>query len=59
MLVAWAQQTKKLRIGEISQEEYDRWRRFYPEYDTTQRWAKVPSKELSDHLIDALKKNKK
>ena len=59
MLVAWAEQAKKLRRGEISPEEYDRWRRFYPEYDTTQRWAKVPSKELSDHLIDALKKNKK
>ena len=59
MLVAWAEQAKKLRRGEISPEEYDRWRRFYPEYDTTQRWAKVPSEELSDHLIDALKKNKK
>ena len=55
MLVAWAQQTKKLRIGEISQEEYDRWRHYYPEYDTTQRWAKVPSQEFSDLLVDAVK----
>ena len=59
MLAAWAEQAKKLRRGEISPEEYDRWRRHYPEFDTTQRWAKVPSQELSDHLVDAFKKDKK
>ena len=40
-----------------SREEYDRWRHYYPEYDTTQRWAKVPSQELSDMLVDALKED--
>ena len=57
MVVAWAQEAKKLRTGEISQEEYDRWRHYYPQYDTTQRWAKVPSQELSDMLVDALKED--
>ena len=55
MLVAWAQQAKKLRRGEISPEGYDRWRRYYPEYDTAQRWAKVPAKELSDALVESMK----
>jgi len=59
MLVAWAQQAKKLRRGEISPEEYDRWRHYYPEYDATQRWAKVPPKELSDAMVDAFKKKLK
>ena len=57
MLSAWAEQARKLEAGEISREDYDRWRYNYPKYDTTQRWAKVPSQELSDFLADALKDN--
>ena len=57
MLSAWAQEAKKLREGEITQEDYDRWRRYYPEYDTTQRWVKPPSQGLSDLLVDALKED--
>ena len=57
MLSAWAEQAKKLEDGEITREDYDRWRYNYPKYDTTQRWAKVPSQELSDFLTDALKDN--
>ena len=45
-----------LKAGEITQEEYDRWRYKYPEFDTTQRRAKVPSQALSDMLAEALKK---
>lgn len=45
-----------LKAGEITQEEYDRWRYKYPELDTTQRWARVPSQGLSDMLAEALKK---
>ena len=56
MLHSWLQQANLLRSGEITQEEYDRWRHYYPEYDKTQHWAKVPSQELSDTLADALKK---
>ena len=55
MLSAWAEQARKLETGEITREHYDHWRYNYPEYDTAQRWAKVPSQELSDFLVDALK----
>ena len=55
MLSAWAEQAKKLKAGEIAKGDYDRWRYNYPDYDSTQRWAKVPSQELSDFLVDALK----
>ena len=59
MLWVWWEQAAKLEAREISQEDYDRWRYNYPKYDTTQRWAKVPSKELSDALIKGLKKQRK
>jgi transcriptional regulator with XRE-family HTH domain len=55
MLSAWAGQTAKLSAGEITKEDYDRWRYHYPEFDTTQRWGKVPSQELSDALVEAFK----
>ncbi len=53
MLSAWAEQAKKLEAGEITREDYDRWRYNYPKYDTTRKWVKVPSKELSDFLVEA------
>ena len=46
MLWAWQEQAAKLEAGEISQEEYDRWRYHYPEYDRNQIRAKVPPKGL-------------
>ena len=52
----WQQMAAKLETGEISQEEYDNWRYNYPELDTSEIRAKVPSQELSDELIKALKK---
>ena len=55
MLSAWADQAEKFRNGEISKEQYDRWRYTFPAEDTTQLWAKVPSQELSDMLVDAFK----
>ena len=42
-----------LYTSEISKDDYDRWRYYYPKYDTTQLWAKVPSQELSDTLVEA------
>ena len=57
MLSAWGAVAAKLKAGEITQEEYDRWRYYYPEFDNTQRWAKVPSQKLSDMLLDELKNN--
>ena len=59
MLCAWRQAAAMLKAGEITQEEYDRWRYRYPEFDTTMRWAKVPSQALSDMLIQALKEEGK
>lgn len=56
MLTAWRQQAAKLEAGEITKEDYDAWRYKYPELDIAQRWAKVPSQELSDYLVDALNK---
>jgi transcriptional regulator with XRE-family HTH domain len=55
MLSAWQEQAAKLKAGEITKEEYDQWRYRYPEFDTTQRWAKVPSQELSDFIVEAFK----
>ena len=55
MFHAWQQQFARLESGEISKEEYDEWRYKYPEFDTANRWAKVPSQTLSDELIKALK----
>ena len=45
-LWAWREQAVKLEAGEISQEEYDRWRYHYPEYDSSQIHAKVPPEGL-------------
>lgn len=55
MLTAWAQQAEKLRNGEINREDYDKWRYHYPEFDNTQKRAKVMSQGLSDMLINDLK----
>ncbi len=55
MVYAWAAAAEKYRKGETSKDEYDKWRYNYPKYDTTQNWAKVPSQELSDALVEAFK----
>ena len=56
MLRAWMEQADKLESGEISKETYDDWRYKYPEPDTYQKRAKVPSQELSDSLATELSK---
>lgn len=55
MLTAWHEQAAKLEAAEITKEGYDQWRYRYPEFDTTQRWVKLPSQELSDFFVDAFK----
>lgn len=55
MLCAWRQANAMLKAGEITQEEYDRWRYYYPEFDTEQRWAKVPSQGVSDMIVESSK----
>ena len=59
MLHAWLKQYDRLENGEISREQYDEWRYRYPELDTYQHWAKVPSQELSDMLMGELEKIEK
>ena len=58
MLYNWKDQADKLSSGEISKDDYDNWRYHYPEFDTTQIWAKAPSQELSDALVKMLKSDK-
>ena len=54
-ICAWAAAAEKYRAGEISRDEYDKWRYYCPQYDDTQITAKVPSQELSDVMVKALK----
>ena len=42
MLCAWRQAAAMLKAGEITQEEYDRWRYHYPDFDDTRIHAAVP-----------------
>lgn len=55
-LTAWKEQAVRFRGGEITQDEYDDWRYHYPKKDTKNIWAKVPSQELSDAILEGLKK---
>ena len=55
LVCAWAAVAEKYRAGEISRDEYDKWRYYYPQYDDTQITAKVPSQELSDAMVKVLK----
>ena len=56
MFHAWQEQAAKLEQGEITKEEYDQWRYKYPELDTSQHWAKVPSQAVSNMLMEELAK---
>ena len=55
MLCAWRQAAAMLKAGEITQEDYDRWRYRYPEFSNTPGRVKPISQGLSDMLVDALK----
>ena len=60
MLRAWREQAAKLEAGEITREEYDRWRYRYPEFDTTGAWHKIsPSQELGDTIVKRGRKRMK
>ena len=59
MFGTWQQQAAKLENSEISKEQYDEWRYKYPELDTYQHWAKVPSQAVSDMLMEELEKIEK
>ena len=44
-LRAWQEQSAKLKAGEITKEDYDRWRYHYPDFDDTRITASVPPEE--------------
>jgi len=52
---AWAPIAENYRSCEISKDDYDKRRYNYPQYDATQIWARVPSQELSDAVVNAFK----
>lgn len=55
MLCSWQQAAAMLEAGEISKEDYDKWRYHYPEFDTTQKRGKVMSQGLNDIITQAIK----
>ena len=55
MLNAWVEQAEKYRKGDMSHEDYDKWRYNYPKYDENSGYVKVPSQGLSDKMIEAFK----
>ena len=46
MLCSWQQAAAMLEAGEISKEDYDKWRYHYPEFDKSQNYVKVPPQDL-------------
>lgn len=56
MLCIWRSIAAQFETGEISREEYNRWRYHYPESDSMNCWTKTPSQGLSDMLLEELKK---
>lgn len=55
MLNVWVEQAEKYRKGDMSHEDYDKWRYNYPKYDENSGYVKVPSQELSDAMVEAFK----
>lgn len=51
MLNTWAEQAEKYHNGDISREDYDKWRYNYPKYDENSGYVKVPSQGLSDAIV--------
>ena len=59
MVYQWAEQSEKYNAGEISKEEYDKWRYHYPDFANLKGYVKVtPSQELSDMLVDDFHKSR-
>lgn len=55
MLNAWAEQAEKYHNGDISREDYDKWRYNYPKYDENSGYVKVLSQEFNDVMTEAFK----
>ncbi len=48
MFYSWNEQAQKLNRGEITKEEYDRWRYYYPDFDHSPGTVKVPPLDLTE-----------
>ena len=46
MVCDWAPVAEKFRAGEISKDDYDKWRYNYPKFDSKKIWAKVPPQDV-------------
>ncbi len=46
MLCSWQQAAAMLEAGEISKEDYDKWRYHYPEFEKDQHYVKMPPQDL-------------
>ena len=46
MVCDWALVDEKFRAGEISKDDYDKWRYNYPKFDSKKIWAKVPPQDV-------------
>ena len=55
MVNAWAEQAEKYRKGDISREDYDKWRYNYPKYDENSGYVKLPSPAFSDAMVKIIK----
>ena len=55
LVCAWAAIAEKYHAGEISRDEYDKWRYYYPQYDDTQITEKVTSQKQSDAIVKAFR----
>ena len=57
-LRAWQEQSAKLKTGEITKEDYDRWRYHYPAFDDTSIWVPIPTEEPTCSRCGRKPKNK-
>ena len=48
LFISWEEQAAKYRDGEISKDDYDKWRYNYPAFDTSGKWVKTPPDILGD-----------
>ena len=46
MVCDWALVAEKFRAGEISKDDYDKWRYNYPKFDSKKIWAKIPPQDV-------------
>lgn len=59
MLSSWNKQSKRLEAGEVTKEDYDKWRYNYPALDDSKHFAKVIPQDLNDMLMKELAKTEK